>query len=114
MNFRISSLPRFSPETPGVVPGISQLTLSERLAKAVFISPLPNAAQVCVTKDFFCSLVMMMLSFIQCSRSGLVCSYRLKERTYKVLEFEVEFGDYAVGAAGQAYAGAEAVFDAAG
>src|SRR5260370_16470327 len=67
MNFRISSLPRFSPETPGVVPGISQLTLSDRFAKAVLISPLPNAAQVSVTKDFFCSFVMIVLLRIECT-----------------------------------------------
>src|SRR5258708_15398824 len=87
MNLRISSLPRFNPETPGVVPGTSQLTLSERFAKAVFISPFPNAAHVCVTKDFFSSLVMIVLlrrePLLKYAGSHAFSSYRLNKPTYQ-------------------------------
>jgi hypothetical protein len=43
-----------------MLPGISQLTLSAILPKAVLMSPFAKASQVALTISLFCSGVMMI------------------------------------------------------
>src|SRR6266851_1838882 len=71
-NSRIAGLPLRSPERLLRFPGISQLTSSDMLAKAVLISPLTNASHVLVTICLFASTLIALSSLQYDARASIL------------------------------------------